>query len=63
MRNHNKTIMLLATPKELLNKISYEGGTPHPNCNLTESEQIIYEKFLTEFDQALRERFEDIEDE
>lgn len=55
--------MLLATPKELLNKISYEGGTPHPNCNLTESEQIIYEKFLAEFDQALRERFEDIEDE
>lgn len=55
--------MLLATPKELINKISYEGGTPHPICNLTESEQVIYDKFLAEFNQTLRERFEDIEDE
>lgn len=55
--------MLLATPKELINKISYEGGTPHPICNLTESDQTIYDKFLDEFNQALRERFVNIEDE
>lgn len=55
--------MLLATPKELFNKISYEGGTPHPICNLTESEQLIFDTFLEEFNKALRKRFEDIEDE
>lgn len=48
--------MLLATPKELINKISYESSTLHPICTLTESEQIVYDKFLAEFNQALRER-------
>lgn len=50
--------MLLATPKELINKISYESSTLHPICTLTESEQIVYDKFLAEFNQALRERFD-----
>ena len=41
--------MLLATPKELIDKISYEPGYPAPTCELTDAEKEIFDRFYKDF--------------
>ena len=55
--------MLLATPKELIGKISYEPGYPAPTCDLTDVEKEIYDKFYKDFMDEREHRFMDDEEE
>ena len=53
--------MLLATPKELIDKISYEPGYPAPTCELTDAEKEIYDRFYKDFMYEREHRFWDDE--
>lgn len=55
--------MLLATPKELIGKISYEPGYPSPTCELTDAEKEIFDKFYKDFMYEHEHRFMDDEEE
>ena len=55
--------MLLATPKELIGKISFEPGFPSPTCELTDAEKEIYDRFYKDFMDELKHRFVDIDEE
>lgn len=59
MNEEERNIILMATPKEIIDKMKYENGKPVEIGVLTEEEQQVFDEFCEDFERELKERFVD----
>ena len=59
MNEEERNIMLMATPKEIIDKMKYKNGKPVEIGVLTEEEQQVFDEFCEDFERELKESFVD----